>query len=536
MEIDRREFLKWTAGLAALAAVACKSKTAAPVPQAVFARASLDGVLYKDTVLRECGVAHATQVECWDGQPIGVRGRATAGLLDLLPSYWTLERLQTPLWHGSSVSIVQAQLLLTECIYNSKGKPLLLVAPPVSSAGLATLLSAGTEQELWEAPLADPSVPSARWDNIARRMASGEFAGMLLLGLHDSCQHNAALAHCWQAAPWRGAMTMAKNTWTSSADLAWPAPHPFAALDRHALPDGSVRWQRPVVPARPGEDLGIALLLAAWQRRPWASGLWEEWLEQQNPVSALSALASSIELEYPRSPWYNEVFAAVDNTRVEPTLQWASAVLPRTNGKKRWGMLVDLRRCTRCRACVLACAVENNIPVIGDEELRKGRALHWLRLAQGIPLMCQHCAQAPCEAACPVRATTHSSDGLNEQTYARCVGIRYCAIHCPWKTRRFGFGVLAGQGLQMQFNPRVPLRPQGVMEKCTFCVQRIRDARPDQQVVSACAEACPSGALHFGDWNDPHSPPRLAAQGEALWRLASLGSEEPSVLYIRDGL
>ena len=227
----------------------------------------------------------------------------------------------------------------------------------------------------------------------------------------------------------------------------------------------------------------------------------------------------------------------------------------------RWGMAIDLNACNGCNACVAACYAENNVPVLGADRMVRGRTMSWLRIerfvepqpapdggagvdSRFLPMLCQHCDHAPCESVCPVYATYHSEEGLNAQIYNRCVGTRYCSNNCPYKVRRFNWWEPEfPEPMNLQLNPDVTVRSAGVMEKCTFCVQRIQEGkdrardedRPvrDGDVTPACAQTCPAQAIVFGDLNDPDSRVSQLSAADRGYHALGVLNTRPGVTYLK---
>jgi len=230
---------------------------------------------------------------------------------------------------------------------------------------------------------------------------------------------------------------------------------------------------------------------------------------------------------------------------------------PHTYKTYRWAMAIDLNSCTGCSACVVACQVENNIPTVGKTEVARRREMHWLRLdryysedhegnVQTVhqPMMCQHCESASCENVCPVLATLHSDEGLNQQVYNRCVGTRYCANNCPYKVRRFNWFNYPHKDmvLNLALNPEVTVRTRGIMEKCSMCVQRIENKKievkienrriNDGEIKTACQESCPADAIMFGDINDPKSRISRVRQNPRRYQVLEEIKNLPVVSYL----
>ncbi|UCF29128.1 MAG: 4Fe-4S dicluster domain-containing protein [Chloroflexota bacterium] len=229
-----------------------------------------------------------------------------------------------------------------------------------------------------------------------------------------------------------------------------------------------------------------------------------------------------------------------------------------TETEPRWAIIVDLDRCTGCQACVIACQAENNVPAVGEAETVNGRWLHWIHIerywegeypnikARFMPVMCQQCSEAPCEPVCPVFATYHTPEGLNAQIYNRCIGTRFCGSACPYKVRTYNWlRPEFPEPLNEQLNPDVTIRSRGLIEKCTFCIQRIRRVEIEVQaqgrepeegeIQPACVQTCPPGALVFGDLNDPESRVSQLARSHRSFKLLGGLGTDPGVIYLKGG-
>jgi len=226
---------------------------------------------------------------------------------------------------------------------------------------------------------------------------------------------------------------------------------------------------------------------------------------------------------------------------------------------RKWTMVIDLDKCTGCGACMVACHAENNVPIVSEREVTRARGMHWIRIERYwtasypdprpyfLPILCQQCSNAPCEPVCPVYATNHSNrENLNLQVYNRCVGTRYCQNNDPYKVRFFNFfDPSFPEPLRNQLNPDVTVRSAGIMEKCTFCIQRIRRAEEAALVagtpigqaepIPACVQTCPPGALSFGDLNDPNSPIATLVSDPRAFRLLDNLGTEPAIYYLKGG-
>ncbi len=276
--------------------------------------------------------------------------------------------------------------------------------------------------------------------------------------------------------------------------------------------------------------------------------------EDGRPLADDRELAGSPSF-YPRESDY-EASTPLRSVVAEKDLEAKSAALGRTNVTQQWGMSVDLQSCVGCNACVVGCQSENNSAIVGKDQVLMGREMHWIRIDAYMsgsyenpevyfePMMCQHCEKAPCAPVCPFNAVMESPGGINEQIYNRCVGTKYCENNCPYKVRRFNFLQYSDQispTIQLMANPSVTVRSRGVMEKCTYCIQRVKAAQwqaekedrfiADGDIITACQQACPTNAIVFGDINDPNSQVSKLKRGDLTFGILTHLNTGPRTSY-----
>ncbi len=345
-----------------------------------------------------------------------------------------------------------------------------------------------------------------------------------------------------------------KTTRSSIEAPVWVAPaHAENAI---TLPLGYGRWAAGSV----GNEIGFdanRLRIAASGSRPVGvtlekTGRRHDFVTPQNHASmeGRDIVRHATLAEFTRNP----AFANDERREKVPDV---TLYPPHAYPDYAWGMSIDLNACIGCGACTIACQAENNIPVVGKEEVARGREMHWIRVDRYYegplerprtyfqPVPCMHCENAPCEEVCPVGATLHDSEGLNLQVYNRCVGTRFCSQNCPYKVRRFNFLKYSTEdnpGLKALHNPEVTVRGRGVMEKCTYCVQRITRGRieaeklgrklRDGEVVTACQAVCPTRAIVFGDLNDPASAVKRAKSSPLDYTLLAELNTRPRTTYL----
>ncbi|MGZ6143968.1 MAG: 4Fe-4S dicluster domain-containing protein, partial [Myxococcales bacterium] len=300
-------------------------------------------------------------------------------------------------------------------------------------------------------------------------------------------------------------------------------------------------------------DEAVAIPASAPELRVVGAGVAAK-VRKSGPVSALVAAIAPMSRGQEGRDLARAVSAAAPT--LPPPPKHREMIAEPEHPEHRWGMSIDLDRCTGCQACVVACYAENNIPVNGPVFANAGRSMAWLRIqrtyeknADGslklrvLPSLCQQCDAAPCEPVCPVYATYHTQEGLNAQVYNRCIGTRYCANNCPYDARVFNWKSPVFEGtLAMQLNPDVSVRDKGMMEKCTFCVQRIRIASfaaeqegrrlYDGDITPACAQTCPTQAIVFGDLRDPNSRASVLSTGPRGYNLLDDLNTRPAITYL----
>jgi molybdopterin-containing oxidoreductase family iron-sulfur binding subunit len=277
-----------------------------------------------------------------------------------------------------------------------------------------------------------------------------------------------------------------------------------------------------------------------------------------NSLEADEALGERGIIRYATLEEYKADPGFANEGETHPTTDKSNTLFPNWEYKDNaWGMSIDMNSCTGCNACIVGCYAENNIPVVGKQQVRIGRNMQWLRIdtyfegdlaaprAHFQPMACQHCENAPCEQVCPVGATVHTPEGLNAMVYNRCVGTRYCSNNCPYKVRRFNFLLYSDfetESLKLMRNPDVTVRSRGVMEKCSYCVQRISAAKieadkenraiRDGEIVTACQQACPARAISFGNINDKQSSVAKLQGDERSYQVLADLNTRPRTKYV----
>lgn len=329
---------------------------------------------------------------------------------------------------------------------------------------------------------------------------------------------------------------------------------PGHADDSVSITLGYGRWHS----GRVGQGVGFNAYALRFEASPWmASGLEVRAIGKHYDLAVTQhhhRMEGRDPVQVTTFNQYQQAGAHAINAHTTPE---HSLYNRRAPGRYAWGMSINLDACIGCNACTIACQAENNIPVVGRKEVLRGREMHWMRIDryyQGNevdpvtlfqPVACMHCEHAPCEVVCPVEATVHDSDGLNVQVYNRCIGTRFCSNNCPYKVRRFNFLQYADEeteSLKGQRNPEVTVRMRGVMEKCTFCIQRITRARieaekdnrslRDGEVVTACQAVCPTGAIVFGDLNLADSAVSQAKNSALKYDLLAEINTRPRTSYL----
>jgi anaerobic selenocysteine-containing dehydrogenase/Fe-S-cluster-containing dehydrogenase component len=353
------------------------------------------------------------------------------------------------------------------------------------------------------------------------------------------------------------------------ADLADPASGGFVWQQTRAAIRNTGRWERPPTIAiekeQHGRGIAEAITLNDAVEADRARGLIPAGFAVATTAPAPAQPAAGTEAAHQVDPMTAQVEQLQGAGGFAPeTIDASPRGFPPpgthygeyTEAVPRWGMAIDLEKCFGCGACTTACYAENNIGMVGPKLVAQGRILHWIRIeryfegegtdvqTRFLPMLCQHCSNAPCEPVCPVYAAYHTPDGLNGQVYNRCVGTRYCANNCPYKVRVFNyFSYEWPEPLNWQLNPDVTVREKGVMEKCTFCVQRIRDAENearldgrgvhDGEITPACAATCPGDAIVFGNMRDPDSRvSRVAASGRG-YRVFEHLNTQSAIVYLK---